>query len=267
MEMQRRGRIHYLAPTFETKNPTSIQGFTTRHEGVSRPPYNSLNLGTNTDDTPHAVEGNRSLLARTFGITLDELLTVRQVHGSDVLVIDEPNQVIAHLTTLEADAIITNQPNLMIGVAVADCVPILVHDTKQHVVAAIHAGWKGTALNICGKVIEGMQSIFNSTPDDLRVAIGPCIGPCCYQVDRSVATAFTDQAPIWQESAIAQDKEHWQLDLAKANFHQLRACGIPESHIDRAGICVSCQKELFFSHRRDDGVTGRHLGFIMLTNR
>src|SRR6185369_14222865 len=124
MLMKRSGRIHHIAAEFSDP-PCSVQGFTTRHEGVSRTPYNSLNLGTNTLDQPHNVEGNRSLLATAFGIGPEVLVTVRQVHGSDILVIDEPNEDYSHFLGLEGDAIITNQPGVMIGVCVADCAPIL----------------------------------------------------------------------------------------------------------------------------------------------
>ena len=122
MEMNKVGKLQYLKP--QLSGQTVVAGFTTRHEGVSRPPYNSLNLGTNTLDSPHNVEGNRSLLARAFGTTLD------------------------HFLKLECDGIVTNQPGLMIAICVADCVPVLLHDPVKGVIAALHAGWQAAVKRV-----------------------------------------------------------------------------------------------------------------------
>lgn len=262
MEMQKAGKIQYLKPELGTG--VGAAGFTTRHEGVSRPPYNSLNLGTNTLDSPHNVEGNRSLLARAFGATLDRFLTVSQVHGTDLLVIDAPNPEFGHFLKLECDGIVTNQPGLMIAVGIADCVPILLHDPVQRVVAALHAGWKGTAGNIAGKGVESLVNLFGSKVADIRAAIGPCIGACCYEVDAPVRDEFKKSGAAWD--LIAQEKERgkWALDLGKANALQLSDAGISPAHLDQSGLCVSCSPELFFSYRRDAGDTGRQAGFIML---
>lgn len=264
MEMTRTGRVHYLAPNFGPSTGTA-QGFTTRHEGVSRPPYNSLNLGTNTEDAPHNVEGNRSILTRAFGLSLEKLVTVRQTHGSDILVIDEPNEDFSHFLGIEADAIITNQPGVMIGVTVADCVPILLADPVKQVVAAVHAGWQGTAARITEQTISGMQRLFGSKPNDLLAAIGPCIAPCCYEVDQPVKDRFTANGTPWEPVAEATSPGHWRLDMALANRLQLEEAGVPSAAIQTAGTCVCCHKELYFSYRRDGGETGRQIGFIMLS--
>jgi YfiH family protein len=264
METIRAGRIHYLSPKFETQSPVTIQGFTTRHEGVSRPPYNSLNLGINTDDSPHNVEGNRNLLSRTFRITIDRLVTVRQNHGSDILVLDSPNDDFSHFLGIEADAIITNQPEVMLGITVADCVPILLFDPVKKVIAAVHSGWQGTVLNITNKTVEGMANIFGSRKEEIKAAIGPCIGSCCYEVDQPVRDRFKDQPDLWNTISAPKGKDKWNLDLALANRIQLEESGVPSESIQTAGQCVSCLKELYFSYRRDNGETGRQMGFIML---
>jgi len=264
MDVIRTGKIHYLSPCFESTAPATIQGFTTRHEGVSRPPYNSLNLGTTTEDSPHNVEGNRSVLTRTFGISQEQLVTVRQNHGSDLLVIDTPNDDLGHFLGIEADGIITNQPSTMIGVTVADCVPILLYDPVRKVIAAVHAGWQGTAAAIVARAVQGMQSIFDSAPSGIMAAIGPCINPCCYQVDQPVKDGFKGQPELWQAVSEPDGDGKWRLDLALANRMQLEDAGLSPANIQTAGNCVSCQKDLFFSYRRDDGETGRQMGFIML---
>lgn len=263
MQMKRIKRIHYIETDF-TGPACSAQGFTTRHEGVSRTPYNSLNLGTNTLDQLHSVEGNRSLLARAFGINHEALVTVRQVHGSDILVIDEPNEDYSHFLSLESDAIITNQPELMIGVCVADCAPILLIDPHKRVIAAVHAGWQGTAAKIVSKTVAGMSSVFGCEPSSIQAAIGPCIGSCCYEVDTPVKQAFKQNEVPWDSFTEPTETGKWRLNLASANQDLLVSAGIPASSIQVSDMCVSCQRELFFSYRRDGGDTGRQMGFIML---
>lgn len=263
MLMKRSGRIHYIEAGFEGYDCT-VQGFTTRHEGVSRTPYNSLNLGTNTQDQAHSVEGNRSLLARAFGITQEKLVTVKQVHGSDILVIDEPNDDVNHFLGIEGDAIITNQPGIMIGVCVADCVPILLCDPEKKIIAAVHAGWKGTAAKLASKTVAGMKSLFECSPRKLQALIGPSIGKCCYEVDGPVKQAFVQNELDWAAYSEATAEGTWRLDLAAANHALLTAAGIPASQIQVSGMCVCCHRELFFSYRRDGVETGRQMGFIML---
>jgi YfiH family protein len=263
MQMKRSGRIHYLEARF-TGADCSVQGFTTRHEGVSRTPYNSLNLGTNTNDQTHNVEGNRSLLARAFGISQEKLVTVKQVHGTDILVIDEPNDDVSHFLGIEGDAVITNQPGVMIGVCVADCAPILLLDNEKQIVAAIHAGWQGTASKLVAKTVAGMKSLFDSNPIKIQAVIGPCIGKCCYEVDAPVKQAFAQNNVPWELCVEQTAEGKWRLDLAAANRSLLIGAGIPTTQIQVLDMCVCCHRELYFSYRRDNGETGRQMGFIML---
>jgi YfiH family protein len=265
MEMTKSGKVHYLEPRLFAATGVAAQGFTTRHEGVSRPPYNSLNLGTNTFDDSHKVQGNRSLLARSFGTRLEKLVTVNQVHGTDLLVIDSPNPDYAHFLKLESDGIITNQPGVMIGVCVADCVPLLLLDPVNRVAAALHAGWKGTAGAIASKGVEALVSLFGSRPSDILAAVGPAIGKCCYEVDTPVIDTFRKQGTGYDLFAEEKGGGKWQLDLAGANARQLLEAGIAEEHIEVSGLCVRCEHDTFFSYRRDGGDTGRQMGFIMLT--
>jgi YfiH family protein len=265
MEMKKTAsKIHYLEPQLLTQAGISAQGFTTRHEGVSRPPYNSLNLGSNTLDSPHSVKGNRSLLARSFGGILDRLVTVNQVHGTDLLVIDTPNPDFGHFLKLECDGIITNQPGVMIGICVADCFPVLLLDPVKRTAAALHAGWQGTAHGIARKGVEAMVEIFGSRPTDILAAIGPGIGACCYEVDAPVREAFGTSGISWELIASPSGEGKWSLDLEGANRQQLLLAGLKGEHVEAAGQCVSCNPDIYFSYRRDKGDTGRQMGFIML---
>jgi YfiH family protein len=263
MQLNRIGRIQYIEVDFPGSS-CSVQGFTTRHEGVSRPPYNSLNLGMNTQDQQANVEGNRSLLARAFGVNQEALVTPRQVHGSDILVINEPNDDYSHFLSVEGDAVITNQPHVIIGVCVADCAPILLCDPEKKVIAVVHAGWKGTAAKLVTKAVAGMRSEFGSNPALLYAAIGPCIQKCCYEVDEPVRKAFLQGGISWDSCAELKSPGKWQLDLAAANRELLLLAGLPADAIQVSDQCVCCHSEQFFSYRRDKEESGRQMGFIML---
>jgi YfiH family protein len=263
MKLARQGKISYLQPAWVAANPVRA-GFTTRNGGVSRPPYNSLNLGYNTEDARHNVEGNRSTLARTFDLPPHLLLTVRQVHGDDILVIDQPNPDVSHFLTVECDAIVTNQPGVLVGVLVADCFPVLLYDPRQQVAAAVHAGWRGAAAGILGRTIAAMQRLFDCRPDELLAAVGPGIGAHRYEVDRPVREAFRAGTGHWTEIAREVALGKWQLDLRKSCQLQLLDAGLQVACIDLAEECTCCHRELFFSHRRDNGETGRQIGFIGL---
>jgi YfiH family protein len=264
MEQTKIGKIHYIKPQHISAVKGVAVGFTTRHEGVSRPPYNSLNLGLNTNDPHHNIQGNRSLLARAFGAKSEQLLTVTQVHGNDILIVDSPNSDVTHFLKVECDGIITNQPDIMIGIATADCVPLLILDPVKRVAAALHAGWKSTASGIVRKGVAAMVGNFGSNPSDLLAAIGPAIGPCCYEVDEPVHAAFASDATAWEQASSEVSKGKWKFDISAAVTLQLEESGLLPEKIETSQQCVCCTQELFFSYRRDKGETGRHLGFIML---
>jgi YfiH family protein len=262
MKLVRKGKISYLQP--KTIGAGLVAGFSTRNGGVSRPPYNSLNLGLNTDDPLVQVEGNRSTFARTFNLAPHQLMTVKQVHGTDLLLIDESNPDLSHFLSLEVDAIVTNQPGIMIGVLVADCYPVLLWDAEKKIAAAVHVGWQGAAKGILGKAVAAMVQNFSCSPAELSAAIGPGIGAHKYEVDRPVREAFRQGSGFWKEIAQETRLGHWRLDLAESCRLQLEQAGLQGKNIEAAKECTCCHPELFFSHRRDQGRTGRQMGFILL---
>ena len=263
MKLVRQGKINYLQPTWAVGLPVKA-GFTTRNGGVSRPPYNSLNLGTNTEDAPYNVEGNRSTLARAFDIAPHLLLTVRQVHGSDILIINEPNPDLSHFQKVECDAIITDQPDIMIGVLVADCYPVLVVDPQKKVLATVHVGWRGAADGILGKVVEAMEKNFGCLRADLYAAVGPGIGASHYEVDRPVRDAFRKGTGHWEKIASEVGLGKWRLDLRRSCLLQLEQAGLQPSRLEATEQDTWGSRELFFSYRRDGGHTGRQLGFVLM---
>lgn len=260
MKLARKGKINYLQPSWDGVSA----GFTTRNGGVSRPPYNSLNLAYNTDDARYHVEGNRSTLARAFGLAPHELLTVQQVHGTDILILDAPNPDLSHFLSVECDAVVTDQPGIMIGVLVADCYPVLLFDPRRKVAAAVHVGWKGAAAGILGKVVKAMETSFDCRPGQILAAVGPGIGAHKYEVDRQVRDAFRQGVGGWEEVAEEVALGKWRLDIRRSSLLQLEEAGLDPTHLSAADECTCCHKELFFSYRRDGGKTGRQLGFVML---
>jgi YfiH family protein len=263
MKTARQGKISYLQPEW-TADCQVFAGFTTRHGGVSRGPFNSLNLGTNTHDIEAHVEANRTAMARAFNLPPHLLMTVKQVHGSGVLAVTEPNFDLSHFQKVESDAIITNQSGLMAGILVADCYPVLLYDPEGPAVGVIHVGWKGAAAGLIGRTIQAMHELLDSRPAHLRAAIGPGIGGHKYEVDRPVREAFREGSGQWERISKETRLGHWLLDLKLSCLLQLEEAGIARQSIDIVEECTCCHKEKFFSYRRDHGRTGRQMGFVLL---
>lgn len=263
MKLTRQDKISYLQPDWARQYKVAA-GFTTRNGGVSRAPFNSLNLGFNTEDHRSSVEGNRSTLARAFGIPPHHLLTVKQVHGSDLLLLDEVNPDLSHFLNLECDAIVTNQPGIMIGILVADCYPVILFDPVRKVAAAVHVGWRGAAGGILARTLKAMRENFNVMMHEVRAAVGPGIGGHFYEVDRPVREAFRKGSGHWEACSREVGLGKWQLDLRQACRLQLLDAGLEERQIESVAECTCCHREMFYSYRRDQGQTGRQLGFVML---
>lgn len=246
-------------------------GFLSRIGGISKPPFSSLNFDTRDGDNIKNVEHNKTMAGRLFGFDASRLLTINQVHGNDVLIIDKPVKDISGISKTSADAIITNQNGIAIGILTADCVPILLADPVKKLISVVHAGWRGTAKCIIQKTIEIMVNHFDSDKKAILAAIGPSIGQCCYKVEGVVAKEFGDNEFIIPLSPLVkvESKEdrgdfEWMLDLKRANLNQLLNAGIPEKNISMEDICTSCRNDLFFSYRADNKKTGRQLNFIMM---
>jgi len=171
--------------------------------------------------------------------------TLRQVHS------DIAFQAKDRCDQDEGDALLTNQPGISLSIRTADCVPLLIADPANLAVAAIHAGWKGTELRIAAKVVERMSRDFGSLPESLIAAIGPAIGPCCYEVSQDVAERFASYLPEWSGTG----KTH--LDLVRINQWQLQAAGVQAGSIDVLDACTRCEGERYHSYRRDAEASGR----------
>jgi YfiH family protein len=182
-------------------------------------------------------------------------VTLRQIHSDRVC-----NAHGLHAREREGDALITDEPGRSVGVRTADCVPILLLDAKRRAVAAIHAGWRGTASQIVKRTVEKMAEEFGTLPADVRAALGPCIRECCYQVGWEVASQFAPLFPEWKDAR--GEKRH--LNLPEANRRHLQAAGVRADCIFDCGLCTACSPEHFFSFRREPNNPGRMMSSIAL---
>jgi len=247
--------------------------FSTRLGGISQAPYATLNLGMSVGDDPQAVAENRRRFFGTFHLEPSHVVRVRQAHGDGVVRVDEAlvsHERFPQLLLDEGvgyDALLTNLPGLALVVTTADCLPLLIHDPVGGAVAAVHAGWRGTAKGIAARAIQAMGAAYGTRPGDCRVAIGPGIGGCCYEVDAAVTDAMGRTLPTWKEHAVPTRAGHFRLSLAGVNRAILERVGVRPEHIDNLGLCTVCRGDLFFSYRAEKPRTGRMMNLIVLRER
>ena len=289
--MRRAGKLQIMESDALGKLGWLVHGFSTRPGGESvMDGKRALNLGFTEWDERTRVTKNRAIFAAALGARKQPLITLRQFH-SDVIHLAAGANVPGPKATAEdaphADALVSRAPELLLGVQTADCVPILLADTRHRVVAAIHAGWRGTLARIAVKALGRMRMEFGTRAEDVVAALGPAIGRCCYEVGPEVAQAFAMQFPAaadWFEGPFEQlahgEEPLWlpwltmmppghvpppprvQLDLRASNRWQLVDAGVPESQIDVSDLCTACRTDLLFSYRREGTKTGRMMAVI-----
>lgn len=273
--------------------PWLVHGFSTRVGGSSHAyRKGDLNLGLTKDDSRAAVEKNRITFLKKIGavkrsrskVTRDSfwpLITLRQIHSDLIHCVDSvPKE------QLVGDGLITSAPGLLLAIQTADCLPIIMVDSRRRAVGAFHAGWRGTVKRIVEKGVGEMLRCFGSRPRDLKAAIGPGIQGCCYEVGEEVRTKFEsqfsyaaslfrevkDSDPVREKYPLlfltARAPGHSELpkriflDLVEANRQQLITAGVPKKNIETSPLCTNCHPELLFSYRAEKGKTGRMMAVV-----
>ncbi len=233
--------------------PELRHGVFARHGGTSSHPYRSLNVGMQTGDRPDHVQRNRDIVSNHFdGL---ELIFLKQIHGNGVRVISDPPGEPDRGDVLEGDAVVSDLPNRMLAIQVADCQAVLLYDRAKRVIANVHSGWRGSIGNILGKTVATMMAGFGSLPAGIIAGVGPSLGPCCGEFIN-----YRDEIPpaFWH---YRDESDHF--DFWSVSRDQLKDAGIPAGNIHISGICTKCHTDRFFSYR-GEGRTGRFAAFIGL---
>jgi YfiH family protein len=234
-----------------------------RQGGVSQKPWNSLNVGGTVGDEIENVRKNRLLSFAALGCAPDSIFDVWQIHGADVVYADSPRTDAEAYE--KADILLTNKPEVTLFMRFADCVPILMHDPVKQVIGVSHAGWMGTVKDVPGVTISAMCEKYGSRPSDIVACIGPSIGPDHYEVGQSVIDQAKHLFGKDAKLVLLPHGERIHFDLWKANQFLLERAGV--EHIEVAGICTACHTDDWFSHRAENGKTGRFGVLVSLASR
>lgn len=261
MKEKRVGSRIYLQSDLLSAGGRVVHGFTTRLGGVSAGKIEGLNLGFRVGDDPCAVRTNYELVAQDLHLQLDRMVLARQTHTDHIRMVtaaDAGKGIVRESDIEDTDGLITDIPGIALVIFSADCVPLLFADPVRRVVAASHAGWRGTVKEIGRKTVALMQREYSCKPEQITAAIGPSIGPCCFEVDAGTAANF-DRRYVTEK---ADGK--CLVDLWRVNRDQLIVEGILKENIDIAAACTICETETYYSYRRQKEHTGRQGAVIML---
>ena len=242
-------------------------GFSTRTGGVSPAPMDSLNLATGRGDGDDCLRENYRRFCALVGTDMTRLVMSNQVHETTVRLCttQDAGKGLYHPRDYAADALITGETGLGLVVFSADCGIILLYDPINNAIGAIHSGWRSCAGGIVEKTVQEMAANFASDPRDIRAAIGPCIGQCCFETDSDVPEAMLaalgeDARPYLEHRA-----PKWHVDLAGLNRQWLLRAGLLPERIDTCGLCTACRPDLFWSHRKMGNARGGQIAMIALT--
>ncbi len=259
------GLVYHTADTLAL--PGLRHGFSTRAGGVSRGIFGTLNLGLHRGDAEENVLANYRIFCAALDVPMERCVLSKQVHRSGVKIVLEGDAGAGLLRPqdYEADALITNVPDLPLVIFSADCIPTLYYDPVTRCIGAAHAGWRGTALGISARTVEAMGRVYGARASDIRAAIGPGIARCCFETDGDVPAAMT--AAYGAEAApylTQKENGKWQVDLKAINAHVLRRAGVLPEHIAVSGACTACDTALYWSHRRLGDARGSLAAVICL---
>jgi hypothetical protein len=231
----------------------------TRLGGVSEPPYATLNTGRTVGDEPTAVTENHRRICRALGTDPAAIAGGYQVHGVRVAVLGRDDRGRVRPRT---DALLTSEPGVSLMQRYADCTPLVLYDPARRALGLAHAGWRGTVEGMALEAVKAMTEAFGTRPADLIAGVGPSIGPCCYEVGPEVARLVRQRFETRDDWLLPRNDGAVHLDLWAANRRQLTSAGV--GRVEVAGICTACRTDEFFSHRAEEGRTGRFGVLAML---
>lgn len=264
--LQNEAGIQYLSvPAFDQEGVLNC--FSTRIGGISKQPYESMNLSlTRPSAYSEDVLQNYTLLCNALGIRKEQVVIVNYCHGDGIAIVDESNcgnGLLFENRLPPCDALITNKCKVALATIHADCTSYLIYDPQNRVIAACHAGWKGTVKKIGTKTIQEMKKTFGTNAEDCIVGIGPNIGFSCFEVDKPVASLFQE---TFHDLSLYKKKAggKYLIDLTGCAVHQFMEAGIRADHITVSGHCTYTENDLFYSYRRDGNHAGAMLSLIML---
>ena len=254
----KKDNLEYLT----AENISVPHGFTTRHGGVSTGVLSSMNLAIRLDEKEENIRQNYQILGDALGFSLSDLVMTRQIHSDIVRVVSRRDCQGCFIRDYpECDGLVTNEPGLALVVFTADCTPILLWDPVTGAVGAAHAGWKGTAADIAGKIVQAMMDAFGCDPKNIHASIGPNAGVCHFETDADVPNAMLE-AFGEEVQAFIQPKGHkYYVNLREINALILRRAGV--ENITISHHCTMCQPDLFWSHRITKGQRGAQGGIIV----
>lgn len=263
IELQEKNTLVWLTSPLLGSIP---HGFSTRKGGVSPAPWDALNLGPGRGDVIENVLENYRRFCEATGVEQDRLVLSKQVHRTDVRVCTaaDAGKGLSRQRDYEADGLVTREPNLPLVVFSADCGIILLHDPVKRAVGAVHAGWRGCAGGILERAVQTMQDAYGCAPSDIRAAVGPCIGQCCFETDSDVPEAMTAALGAEAVPYLERRGAKWHVDLAGLNRQWLLRAGVLPEHVDVCSLCTACRPDLFWSHRKMGEARGAQVAVIAL---
>ena len=246
---------------FQFDNLDICHAIFTRRGGLSPQPWSSLNVGGTVGDDLVRVRANRNLSLQALGCMPESVFDVWQVHGTDVICANAPRP--DSESVRQADVILTDQCDLTLYMRFADCVPILLHDSRKGVIGVAHAGWRGTVSDVAASTVNAMTKNYGSNPADVVAGIGPSIGPDHYEVGSDVILQVMEKFKDDSELVLKSHHGKIHFNLWKANQIMLENVGVGK--IEVAEICTACNTDDWFSHRAEKGRTGRFGALISLS--
>ncbi len=242
-----------------------IHCFTTRNGGVSDGPFKSMNIGFRTGDSAENVKRNVEIMAEKLNINVDNIVRTHQTHTNNVMYVTEEHKgkMLSGSEIENVDGLYTDKKNIALMSFHADCTPIFFYDPVKKAAGIAHAGWRGTLLNIAGKMVRAFIDDFNSEPSDIIAAIGPSLCQDCFEVDKDVADLFLNENSEFEKYMKTKGSKY-HFNLWEINSFLMRKEGIEEKNIELSNLCTKCNNHMFFSHRGQGGKRGLLAGIIMM---